>query len=285
MLWYNYITEVIGLSNYISVNYPDLEELHIRSIGYDNSARLTCLGPRQRDYCMLHYVMEGVGYYNNNRVAAGQGFFTPTRLYHDYHSSKDQPWQYFWINISTELAEKYAIPTINPSDEGIFRFDFHDKLMHLAKQIFRQTLPISNNEALGYFFFLMSLHESESGNLLRTPSIHVRNAKDYVMNNLSKRITVCDVADAIHINDRYLYNLFVKYEGITPKAYIDAQKISIASALLRDTELSVNDVAMSVGFEDLCIFSKFYRRGTGLSPTEYRKSHAAPPKNDDLAES
>ena len=82
------------------------------------------------------------------------------------------------------------------------------------------------------------------------------------------------VADALGISDRYLYNLFIRHEGISPKQYINDLRIRSAKALLRDTEYSVTEIGESVGFGDVLTFSRFFSKFAGISPTAYRRTVA-----------
>ena len=86
----------------------------------------------------------------------------------------------------------------------------------------------------------------------------------------TERLTVFDVAEAISINDRYLYSLFMKFEGIPPKEYILKRKLETAADLLESTDMPVMEIAAVVGFSDIYSFSKAFKSKFDLSPTKYR---------------
>ena len=110
-----------------------------------------------------------------------------------------------------------------------------------------------------------------------TGEIDHHRAKSYISANYHRDITVQSTADALHVDDRYLYNLFVKHENTTPKKYIDTCRIRAACELLSRTEASITEIAVAVGFEGVSRFSRFFALHMGLSPTEYRKRHAPAP--------
>jgi AraC-like DNA-binding protein len=85
-------------------------------------------------------------------------------------------------------------------------------------------------------------------------------------------VSVFEVATSMNISDRYLYNLFVKQEGVSPKQYLTALRLSNAKRLLRETGHSISEIAVSVGFPDVLSFSRFFARHTGSSPTAFRRS-------------
>ena len=115
----------------------------------------------------------------------------------------------------------------------------------------------------------MSYHEKQrkvNGNK------YVFEAKKYMQQNYYRSLTICEVADMLHIGDRYLYNLFIKHEGISPKKFLNKLRRNQACELLKSPHISVTEVAKSVGFDDVLTFSRFFKKNTNLSPTEYRKT-------------
>ncbi|MBE6611234.1 MAG: AraC family transcriptional regulator [Ruminococcaceae bacterium] len=255
---------------YAPVNYDGTDGYHVRSFGIEEHSALAHWGPGRRGSAILHYVLSGSGWFNGRPVEAGQGFFIDAGQYHEYHSSDERPWKYFWLMFSADLAKKYAKPLAADGD-GIFFCDITPELPRLREGIFASRQPLGHHEALSWFFRLMSLHTDSRREPGSAPLLHIRNAKAFIESNLGRRITVADVAEAIHINERYLYNLFVEHEHTTPKAVIDAQKIRMAETLLTCSALTVSEVAQAVGFADSCAFSRFFTRHTGMPPTIFRR--------------
>ena len=56
---------------------------------------------------------------------------------------------------------------------------------------------------------------------------------------------------------------------MSPKSYIDICKINEAKRLLTETELTISEVANSMGFSNISDFSKFFKNKVGLSPQAY----------------
>lgn len=84
-------------------------------------------------------------------------------------------------------------------------------------------------------------------------------------------IGILHLAAKLGINDRYLYNLFIKHEGISPKQYLNELKYRRARAMLSVTKYSISEIARACGFTDVLAFSKFFSKHTGSSATKYRK--------------
>ena len=80
-------------------------------------------------------------------------------------------------------------------------------------------------------------------------------------------------------------NFFKKVKqltGLTPNDYIRQQRMSVAIELLKDTRLTVAEVAYKVGFEDQYYFSKSFKSYFGISPSQYRKGEMPKQKQENL---
>ena len=62
-------------------------------------------------------------------------------------------------------------------------------------------------------------------------------------------------------------------EGTTFREVVDEVRCDRASALLRDPDVRVADVAYAVGYDEVTSFTKAFRRWTGESPTDFRARH------------
>jgi AraC-like DNA-binding protein len=85
-------------------------------------------------------------------------------------------------------------------------------------------------------------------------------------------ITPGGCARALHVSAKYLSETIRRDLGTTPTAYINDCLVEEAKKLLRATDLSVGRIASRLGFGSGAYFSRLFRRLTGRSPSEYRKS-------------
>lgn len=70
--------------------------------------------------------------------------------------------------------------------------------------------------------------------------------------------------------DRFVH-LFKDVMGVPPHRYIQEAKLSFARRLLRESDLTVTEIAAALGYDDPLYFSRLFRREIGTSPREYRK--------------
>ncbi|MCI8387833.1 MAG: helix-turn-helix transcriptional regulator [Clostridiales bacterium] len=85
--------------------------------------------------------------------------------------------------------------------------------------------------------------------------------------DLAKIDTSC-LAKLCHLSESGFRRLFREYYGMPPLEYLNYLKVSQARMWLNSGELSVADVAESLGFSDASYFSRFYKKATGHSPRE-----------------
>lgn len=100
-------------------------------------------------------------------------------------------------------------------------------------------------------------------------------AKRYIDANYSKNITLDLLADITHINKFYLAHSFAECMGQSPISYLTAKRLSASKELLVSSNRSIAQVASSTGFSSQSYFSQIFRKETGMTPQQYRKSHAA----------
>jgi AraC-like DNA-binding protein len=93
---------------------------------------------------------------------------------------------------------------------------------------------------------------------------------DYIDSHLTERITVNELARSVHMSKSGIYKCMRQSYGCTLGEFICSRRIEKALVLLEDFELSISEVADSVGFSDAAYFSRCFKRAKGISPIKYR---------------
>lgn len=94
---------------------------------------------------------------------------------------------------------------------------------------------------------------------------------EYIGENYMNKIRIEDMAGLLHMSHSNFYAVFRRCYGMSPIAYINKFRISVAAQLLRNTDDTVAKIALSVGVGDPLYFDRLFRREYGMSPVEYRK--------------
>ena len=93
-----------------------------------------------------------------------------------------------------------------------------------------------------------------------------------IRENLLTGIEWDEIAGRLGYNPHYLSSKFKKEMGISFRNYIAQQKIEYAKTILPTSDISICDLAEMLGFSSESYFSRTFRKLTGTSPREYRKS-------------
>ena len=94
---------------------------------------------------------------------------------------------------------------------------------------------------------------------------------EYIRAHLSEEITVDSLCRALNIPKKRLYAVAHRNFGLPIGEYVNTLRINEAKRLLEATDLSIQQIAASVGVEDYNYFAKFFKLRVGLSPFKYRK--------------
>ncbi|TCC91726.1 AraC family transcriptional regulator [Pedobacter frigiditerrae] len=97
----------------------------------------------------------------------------------------------------------------------------------------------------------------------------VLNAVSYIQINLKNQLRVIDLAKRANQHPDYFSRLFLKHMGTRPITYINEKRIERAQYLIITTHISLDQVAVEVGYDTTPYFSKIFKKITGLTPGKY----------------
>lgn len=100
----------------------------------------------------------------------------------------------------------------------------------------------------------------------------VEAMKRHLRDNLSRPITVRDVAAAAHLSERHAERLFTQQTGASIMSTLRRLRLELAAQLLLDPTLTITDVARSCGYSDVRPFSTAFRRKYGRTPGNHRRA-------------
>lgn len=241
------------------------------SMGYSDDTAVTRFGPGVRDYYIIHFVTKGKGYFNGNTVTAGEGFLITPGMPEEYHCDKTEPWTFLWFVCRGEDMEKIYKSFDADKDSGIFTYDFVPEVESYFDFLTRNCgKTIGAYEMYEIFFSLVKHLEKKVEDRTDSSRIYLEYAVDLIQREYSEKLTVSDICKRIGISEPYLFRLFKKEFGKSPKRYISDLRITQSKLLLSRTSMSVSEIGAAVGYEDVLDFSKFFCRETGKSPSEYR---------------
>ena len=87
-----------------------------------------------------------------------------------------------------------------------------------------------------------------------------------------EEIQIASLAQALQVSASHLSHTFRDARDISVMAYVRGRRIKFAAELLRDSALSVTEIAGKCGFESIHAFSRAFKKATGFSPRAYARS-------------
>ena len=98
-------------------------------------------------------------------------------------------------------------------------------------------------------------------------------ARDAMDRSYAEPLDVRAVAAVAHISEAHFSRSFRAVFGETPHRYLQRRRVERSMFLLRETDRSVTDVCLEVGFTSLVTFSRMFRQIVGETPSDYRLGH------------
>jgi transcriptional regulator GlxA family with amidase domain len=100
----------------------------------------------------------------------------------------------------------------------------------------------------------------------------VLTAQQRLQDSLEQAQSLTALAEELECSPRTLTRRFREATGQTPSGWLREQRVLAARDLLRSTNLSVGEVSLRVGLQDVSYFTSLFQRQTGMTPGHYRRS-------------
>ena len=85
-------------------------------------------------------------------------------------------------------------------------------------------------------------------------------------------MSVAQYASALGVTPNYLNKTVKHHTHRTAIDWIEIARLNLAKQLLRDPEVPIVDVAARTGLDDQSYFARFFKKKTGLTPSQFRNS-------------
>ncbi|WP_345949686.1 helix-turn-helix transcriptional regulator [Mucilaginibacter sp. PAMB04274] len=179
----------------------------------------------------------------------------------------------FWdysLNEALFLSEKEET-TINNIIQSVFE-EYQANIDRFSKSIIISHIEALLNYADRYYHRQFITREKSNHQILErveTLLADYFNNDDLLLKGLP---TVAYVAESLNLSPKYLSSLLKILTGQSAQQHIHEKLIEKAKEKLSTTELSIGEIAYSLGFEHLPSFSKLFKAKTSKTPVEFRAS-------------
>ena len=267
--------------------HENFVDLFLVQFGWEQCESLYSYGPHVRNNYLFHYIISGKGHLEVRQrdgslrtypLRAGQGFLICPNQVTTYCADEKDPWAYTWVEFGGVQAQ-YRLGLAGLSEKRpLFQpiqpdmaLKVRDELMYIANHPQASSL---NLMAHFYLFLDALIDGSASKQRVRGQSqrsFYIREAIHFIEQYYKNAITIDQVASFCGLNRTYFSRLFKEVMGQTPQDYLAHYRISKAVELMRNTNLSIGEIAAMVGYPNQLYFSKVFRKIHGLPPRTWRQ--------------
>lgn len=164
------------------------------------------------------------------------------------------------LNEGSEIFEKMFNALINQSILCKSGSDFlvKSQVMDIISFLLRELNNINNNDDESVSYPYQEL---------------IREILEYIENNYNKSITLYDIARHVYRSVYYVSHVFKKNIGTSPMQYVLNLRMEKGINLLKSSQLSIGEIAYSLGYDDIHYFSNTFKRYSNMSPSRFREIH------------
>ncbi|OZS43247.1 transcriptional regulator MelR [Photobacterium sanguinicancri] len=184
--------------------------------------------------------------------------------------------------LNREFVNQITHGAVLHSDESSLVSEFElkrweDEMMHQAES--RQQLAADEISLMlkrlcltGWSQMLTNRKDKPTQNgVSKHSQFYVSQMLEYIATHHDTPLTVRQIADHVGLHANYAMGIFQRMMQLTIKQYITAMRINHARALLSDTERTILDITLTVGFNSSSRFYQTFQSYLGVTPTQYRK--------------
>ncbi len=299
----NQITTYNTISEYFeNFNITIPQELdftiHTLDILQDDSVKKSSLF--RTNYFAFLLIEEGSGYYtiDDNWFPLKENSFYFTNPGHLKSFAIDKKWKGYITTFTLDFLKPYMAKPVGK--EFSFLMEESIPVMYLPDDFFKELKTIFEVLLLDYkrtntykkeilaSQLITILYRTKA--LLRThkAKIEVKDRPSEIVNQfnatlnkhflnvLNKRETriwnVQEFADVLQIHPNYFSSIIKNETGHPVKYWVNNKIVSEAKASLHKSNLSITEIAYTLGFSDINSFSRFFKRETGTSPSKFRNT-------------
>jgi AraC-like DNA-binding protein len=244
----------------------------------------------------IHFFLEGSGSFLCNRtrypISAGRIFLTGPREFHSIlPEAVSAPLTYYAILFSfssidavsssdaglvraldSALAARQTVLSINSN----FRFQFED-LLQMARSadtaLRESALHLLSSFLYRWFGRDRGVMTEDQNQGQAKALLHVEKALALMEKSVRENIKVEDIAWKIGLSEEHFIRIFRQSVRMTPHQYFTRLKVEGACGMLMSSGKNVGEISDWFGFENQFHFSRIFKKCTGMTPLEYRKTY------------
>jgi AraC-like DNA-binding protein len=201
------------------------------------------------------------------------------------------PGRWMWLQFRVPADSRAAMPGLTARETTTLReglsavkppiFHYSPDLEHCMERLLgehRRPTPESAIAARGILHELVAWiirdYRGEQLRRDREPSGYsppIVKVMEWLDQHLDENVSVGDLADVAGLSPSYFRRWFHREVGSSPRDFVTQLRIERAKRLLAETDRSITEIAMELGYSTSAYFTAVFHRETGTTPSEYRR--------------
>lgn len=230
----------------------------------------------------LVYISKGGGLFESQsckrqKVEAGTILLLFPDEWHTYEPDKDSGWYEYWVGFKGLHMDKRVENDFFNKKSPIYHLGLSATIIGL----YEDTLNYASQEKAGYqqiissmVTYLLGLVYYRNRNAVFNNSFAVgkiNEARAIMKQQIEHNISPVTIAENLGVSYSWFRKMFKKYADVSPAQYQANLKCLRSKELLETTDMNITEIAYRLNFDNAGQFSTFFRKRTGISPSEYRQ--------------
>lgn len=264
-------------------------DLKLYQCGAEQCIPSYSFGPAIRNHYLFHYVISGTGtLYSNNskgdtktyKLKEHQGFMIFPNQINTYVADNENPWKYIWLEFDGLQAKSIIEMSGLSMDNPIYSTKSNELLEKILNEMVYivENCKSSSLNTIGHLYIFLDILKQSNIKMKvsekrQLKDFYIQEAISFIKNNFQRDISVEEIADFCGLNRSYFGKIFKEFIGKSPQDFLLEYRMTQATELLRNTDLSIKDIGMAVSYENQFHFSRAFKNIYGISPYQWRKQN------------
>ena len=262
-------------------SYAKQHYLYVQEVGTLQSIEPHISRRQNLDSYLFFIVLQGSGTLTYEgetcAISAGDCAWIDCASPYSHESSDVDPWRLAWVHFTGNQARHFYQYFRQTGHSFLFRPSNPSVFIELLDTLFQSQYQKSSLMELYANRYITDLiaycfdckQEEESGDYSIKAKLQLVHT--YLEEHFAEKINLEDLYSRFFISKFHLSREYKKNYGVTILNDLVAIRISHAKSLLRFSDTSIEQIALSCGFQDAGYFIKVFRNAEGMTPLVYRK--------------
>jgi AraC-like DNA-binding protein len=232
------------------------------------------------------YISEGEGDFiiNNHPYKAQKGDILVYNqgIIHDEKSNPQKPLITYFCGIGDlslkGLADGSLIPDhVSPVIQANkYSYKIESYISNIFDECASQVLGfeiICQHLLVSLIILIMRIATATEKRAVDSPNSLGYRIKEYIDKNYTHDISLDDIANHLYLSPYYISHIFKKEVGLSAINYLITRRIGEAKKLLLNTDLTIEEISLKVGYENCNYFSMLFKKIIGTSPGRFRQNN------------